>query len=233
MLGSPSKKAGAARYSLGGRGEELDRGGTLAPMQRLVGLWVAVTVLLTRATGDAGAAVPAPYPYAPVPSSPTPYPALGVVQPAGPVVYLRADNPRTTLQIQVDPELWSDVCIVPCARSVDPSRTYRVTGPRFVPTDPFTLPRSSGQVTLDAKMGRRPENIIGKVMVPVGAGLAVAGAVLFILGSRGPASENGFQDDPKRRTYHVYGAAGMVGGLGLSLGGALLWYRNSSTLEVQ
>jgi hypothetical protein len=203
-------------------------------MQRLFGLWVAVTLLLTGAAGDAGAAVPAPppAPYPSVPSSPTPYPALGAVQPAGPVVYLRADNPRTTLQLQVDPELWSDVCIVPCARSVDPSRTYRVTGPRFVPTDPFTLPRSSGQVTIDAKMGRRPENIIGKVMVPVGAGWIVAGAVLFIMGSRAPVSESGLRDD-RRFKYHTYGALGMAGGLGLVLGGALLWYRNSSTLEVQ
>ena len=207
-------------------------------MQRIVGLRVAVTLLFIRLLGSTGHAEPAvapppPYPSGPppVPSGPTAYPALGAVQPAGPVVYLRADNPRTTLQIQLDPELWSDVCIVPCARSLDPSRTYRVTGPRFVPTDPFTLPRSSGQVTIDAKMGRRPENIIGKVMVPVGAVVAVAGVVVFVLASRRPVSENSIQD-PKRSRDHVYGAAGIVGGLGLSLGGALLWYRNSSSLEV-
>ncbi|HEY8924386.1 MAG TPA: hypothetical protein VIU64_08395 [Polyangia bacterium] len=206
-------------------------------MQRLVGLGVAVTLLFMGSTGDAAAAEPAPAPYTPgpppVPSSPTAYPALGAVQPAGPLVYLRADNPRTTLQVQVDPELWSDVCIVPCARSVDPSRTYRVTGRRFVPTDPFTLPRSSGQVTIDARMGRRAENIIGKVMVPVGAGLAVAGVVLFVLGSRTGLSQSDLRTEEPRFRYHTYGAVGMVAGLGVSLGGALLWYRNSSTLEVQ
>jgi len=216
-------------------------------MRRIVGAWLGLELLAMASTGHPEAAVPspppppqvlppAPYPSGsppvPAPPWPTAYPALGAAQPAGPLVYLRADNPRTTLQIQLDPELWTDVCIVPCARSVDPSRTYRVTGPRFAPTDPFTLPRSAGQVTIDAKMGRRPENIIGKVMIPVGAGLAVAGAVLFVLGSRRPASGDTFQDDQTRRHYHVYGAAGMVGGLGLALGGALLWHRNSSTVEV-
>src|SRR5438477_103709 len=118
-------------------------------------------------------APPGPFIYRPprAASPPTPFPALGAERQAGPMVYLRADNPRTTLQVQLDPELWGDVCIVPCARPLDPSHTYRVTGRRFVPTDPFTLPRSSGQVTIDAKMGKRVENLFGKVMVPLGAGL--------------------------------------------------------------
>lgn len=203
-------------------------------MRRSVGLRGVITLLFLASTGRAEPSVPAKGPPPPQPPSapPTPFPALGAVQPAGPFVYLRADNPRTTLQVQLDPELWGDVCIVPCARPLDPSHTYRVTGHRFVPTDPFTLPRSSGQVTIDAKMGKRVENIFGKVMVPVGAGLTVAGAALFFFGSRKMTSQTALEANQGHLSLHTYGVFCMVGGLGVSLIGFLLWYRNSSTVEM-
>lgn len=156
-------------------------------------------------------------------------------RPAGPIVKLWADDPRVTLQLRVDSETWRDVCLTPCGGPLDASRTYRVAGRPFTPSDPFTLPRSSGQVTIDAHMGSKAPNTVGKILTPVGFGLTVAGVLLYWLGSQ--QSEKTSETDvpvPSSRTvFHGFGAAGMVAGGGITIAGAILWLSSGSTLDIR
>jgi hypothetical protein len=152
----------------------------------------------------------------------------------GPLVYLRADNPLTMLQVQSAGDSWLDVCHVPCGRLVDPAQVYRVTGRRFVPTDPFSLPRSSGQVTIDARMGLKVRNIVGRVLIPVGGAVILTGVLLFLEGSRQSqlASDSvGANSDSQRD--HLYGAVAVVGGIAVTVAGLLLWRGNVSSVDVE
>jgi hypothetical protein len=88
---------------------------------------------------------------------------------AGPRVRLQVDNPNARLQ-QFTPLRWQDVCIAPCGVTVDPSATYRIGGGTSMASDPFTLPRSAGDVYIDATVG-------SKVKHWVGLGLMIGGVV--------------------------------------------------------
>ena len=88
---------------------------------------------------------------------------------AGPRVMLRVDNPNARLQ-QFTPLMWRDVCIAPCGVTVDPAATYRIGGGTSMASDPFTLPRSAGDVHIDAQVG-------SKVKHWVGLGLMIGGVV--------------------------------------------------------
>jgi len=183
----------------------------------------------------AGAATPAlgAHPFPP-PSGTGPAAAPEPVRLPGPLVYLRADNPLTMLQVQTAGESWRDVCHVPCGMPVDPSQVYRVTGRRFVPTDPFSLPRSSGQVTIDARMGLKARNVFGRVLIPVGAAVILSGVLLYLDGSRqSQVASDSFGANSDSRELHLYGAAAMVAGLGVTVAGLLLWGGNVSRADVE
>jgi len=99
-----------------------------------------------------------------------PPPLTEPMQPAaGPRVLLRADNPSARLQ-QFTPLRWRDVCIAPCGVVVDPAATYRIGGGTSIASDTFMLPRSAGDVYIDANVG-------SKVKHWVGLGLMIGGVV--------------------------------------------------------
>ena len=137
----------------------------------VIGL-AAITVLLARAAHademqlaqswpPPGTPPPGPAP----PGSPPP-PEAPVV---GPRLMLRTDSPIARLQ-QATQLRWRDVCIAPCGVTVDPLATYRIGGGTSLTSEPFTLPRSSGEVYVDAKVG-------SKITHWVGLGLMIGGVV--------------------------------------------------------
>jgi len=87
----------------------------------------------------------------------------------GPRVILRADSPSVRLQ-QHTQLRWRDVCLAPCGTTVDPSGLYRIGGGTAIASDPFPLPRASGDVYVDASVG-------SKVKRYVGLGLSIGGLV--------------------------------------------------------
>jgi hypothetical protein len=93
---------------------------------------------------------------------------------SGPRVTLQVDNPNARLQ-QHTQLRWRDICIAPCGAIVDPTATYRVGGGSAIASDPFSLPRSSGDVFIDAQVG-------SKVKHWVGLGLMIGGAVAALYG---------------------------------------------------
>ena len=117
---------------------------------------------------------------------------------AGPRVMLRVDNPNARLQ-QFTPLRWRDVCIAPCGVTVDPAATYRIGGGTSMASDPFMLPRSAGDVYIDAQVG-------SKVKHWVGLGLMIGGVVAagygllwrqFFSGARRP-----LRQQPQRLPQH-------------------------------
>jgi hypothetical protein len=199
---------------------------------------MAALLMLAR-PGWARAVTPSPPPAQPAPAVGPPPPGAAALPPhplrlIGPLVYLRADNPLTMLQVQMDLEQWRDVCHVPCGIPVDPSQIYRVTGRRFVPTDAFTLPRSSGQVMIGASMGWKGRNLSGRILTPIGGVLAVVGVLLFLSGRQAPAGGNDtFARQTELRNRRVYGVAGAVAGVGITLAGLILWRTNVSRVDVE
>lgn len=126
----------------------------------MIGL-AAVALLLARAAhademrlAQAWPATQVPEPEAPV---------------AGPRVTLRVDNPNGRLQ-QHTQLMWRDICIAPCGVAVDPRALYRIGGGTSLSSEPFKLPRPSGDVFIDARVG-------SKVNHWVGLGLMIGGVV--------------------------------------------------------
>jgi hypothetical protein len=91
----------------------------------------------------------------------------------GPVVTLRADNPRARLQ-QMRLR-WEDVCVTPCGVPADPSGVYRVGGGTIRPSEDFRLPRPSGPVLIEAQTGSTIKHWVG-------FGLTIGGGVSALLG---------------------------------------------------
>jgi len=87
----------------------------------------------------------------------------------GPRLMLRVDNSNARLQ-QATQLRWKDICIAPCGVTVDPRATYRIGGGTSLTSEPFTLPRASGDVYVDAKVG-------SKITHWVGLGLMIGGVV--------------------------------------------------------
>lgn len=154
---------------------------------------------------------------------------------AGPTVKLRADDVRVALQLKVDSDDWREVCLTPCGMVVDPSRIYRVGGHHFNPSDPFRLPRPSGQVTIDAHLGSQASTTVGRVLTPVGLGVAASGALVYWLGSQqtDKSTENDVPLPSTETLLHIYGLASLVVGAGLAIAGASLWIGNTSTVDVR
>ena len=166
------------------------------------------------------AAPPQPYPYAPqqYPYA-APYPHAQPYPPVyGPIVTLRADSPRARLQVMTQLK-WQDVCVAPCNVPVHPGGTYRIGGGSVRGSEEFTMPRSSGQVVIDAQVG-------SKVKRGIGIGLTVGGAVSALVGGlvflAAPDSSNEPYTNNREDTqflgvfYLVIGAALMAVGIPLS-----------------
>lgn len=105
------------------------------------------------------------------------WPAPGSLAPdmppvAGPRVMLRVDNLNGRLQ-QHTQLRWRDICIAPCGATVDPTALYRIGGGTSMASEPFQLPRSSGDVYIDAQVGSKVKHWVGLGMM-IG-GLVAAG----------------------------------------------------------
>jgi hypothetical protein len=129
----------------------------------LIGL-AALTLLVARAAHGDEMRLAQAWPATTTPPPPEPdAPAVG------PRVTLRVDNQNGRLQ-QHTPLMWRDVCIAPCGVTVDPLALYRVGGGTALSSQPFKLPRPSGEVVVDAQ-------VASKVNHWVGLGLMIGGVV--------------------------------------------------------
>jgi hypothetical protein len=186
-----------------------------------------------------------PLPAAPPPTTPPPpaaallplAPAPHLVPPGSPVVTLRANVPRATLQLRTW-LTWDDLCTMPCGVPVDAAREYRVAGAPLSPkgedqhfghTEPFSLAGRSGPVTVDAHIGRRATHTIGKVLMFAGIMVAPTGALLYAKGSReaNPMSVITWVSP------HDIGFSLLVGGILATAVGLPLWATSSTSVEVQ
>jgi hypothetical protein len=164
----------------------------------------------------------------PPPGGPTP----------GPVVVLRATKPLATLQVETRLDwqprpIWRDVCTTPCGRPVDPGALYRVAGRSVVASDPFTLPRQSGEVTIDAQLGSKGRHIVGKVFTFAGFGAVAAGALLYLAGSHVSPDAGGDAAPPPRLILQFYGALLFVAGAAVGATGIPLWATSSTSVDVK
>ena len=92
----------------------------------------------------------------------------------GPIVTVRADNPRARLQVMGQLK-WQDVCLAPCNMHVHPAGSYRIGGGTIRASETFNMPRQSGPVLIEAEVG-------SKVKRGVGIGLTIGGGVSALAG---------------------------------------------------
>ena len=118
-------------------------------------------------------------------------PPAGIPQPAppiaGPRVILQVDNPNGRLQ-QHTQLRWRDICIAPCNVTLDPRGLYRIGGGTSIASDPFSLPRASGDVYVDAQVGSKVKHWVGLGLM-IG-GLVAAGYGLFFWEISRTANDN-------------------------------------------
>jgi hypothetical protein len=133
----------------------------------LVALAAVAQLLLAQAAHADTVVAQAAWP--PPPGAAAPPPVVG------PRVMLKVDEPNARLQ-QHEQLRWRDVCIAPCATTVDPAALYRVGGGTSIASEPFQLPRASGDVYIDAQVG-------SKVKHWVGLGLMIGGGVAALYGA--------------------------------------------------
>ena len=110
-------------------------------------------------------------------------PPGGVAPPppvAGPRVMLKVDEPNARLQ-QHEQLRWRDVCIAPCGTTVDPAALYRIGGGTSIASEPFQLPRTAGEVTIDAQVGSKVKHWVGLGLMIGGAAAALYGVAVWTL----------------------------------------------------
>jgi len=181
-----------------------------------------------------------PEPIAPAPAGRTAEPEapgeIGFDQPlrpspAGPKVRLAADRPQTWLQRQFRGNEWRDICTGACLIHTSPNATYRLGGRSLRPTAPFQLPRSSGSVFVEGKMGTNAQHYTG-------IGLTIGGVVealesLLLLSIASSATGQHSQDLSNTDFYTFAAAFGGIRAavlLGLGIG---LISKGSSSAEVR
>jgi hypothetical protein len=140
---------------------------------------------------------------APPPPPPGPPPL------SGPVVILRADNPRARLQTQ-GPLKWTDVCMAPCRVPVNPSLAYRIGGGPIRPSETFNLPRQSGSVVIDTHVGSTVKHWVGLALILVGALDILGGALSYKYASDLSSSNSGIGS---KEYYQTTGVTGMITGV--------------------
>ena len=110
-------------------------------------------------------------------------PPAGMAPPppvVGPRVILQVDNANGRLQ-QHTQLRWRDVCIAPCGTTVDPAALYRIGGGTSLASEPFQLPRASGDVYIDAQVGSKVKHWVGLGLMIGGAAAALYGAATWAL----------------------------------------------------
>jgi hypothetical protein len=150
---------------------------------------------------------------------------------AGPSVQLVTDNSRARLQQQFQLR-WTDLCAAPCGIAVNPAGTYRVGGGSLRATDPFSMPRSSGRVLVQAKMGSNVRHWVG-VGLSIGGGVYLAGGGLLLAAAQNATGTYGSTTLSAKDFYTTYGVISLVIGAVLLGIGIPLAIGGSSSADVR
>jgi hypothetical protein len=128
-------------------------------------------------------------------------------------VILRID--RHTARLQQQTMLgWRNICLPPCGAVVDPNGVYRVGGSGSLTSEPFQLPRASGDVYVDGHVGSKASRFAGLGLMFGGLGAAAYGALIWASTSDSP-----YSSDPGREL----GMFTLAVGAGLGVIGILLF----------
>jgi hypothetical protein len=136
----------------------------------------------------------------------------------GPIVTVRADNPRARLQVMGQLK-WQDVCLAPCNMHVHPAGSYRIGGGTIRASETFTMPRQSGSVLIETEVGSKVKRGVG-IGLTIGGGVsAIAGGIYLAAASS--ATNDGFYNAQEAMqavgiVYLVIGAVLLAVGLPLS-----------------
>src|SRR5262249_27473644 len=147
--------------------------------------------------------------------------------PQGPVVHLRADNPKAQLQqLQLR---WRTICSVPCGLPTDPAGYYRVGGNTIRPSAPFRLPRQSGEVLVDAQVASHVRHWMGLGVGIGGIIAAVYGGLYIAFGQTIASSDTGNPDSMKvGNAISGVGIGFLIAGAVLGAVGITLWSTHTS-----
>jgi len=174
----------------------------------VVGL--AAIAMLTARTAHAQASWPPPL-----------QPPMEAPPISGPRVTLQVDNPHARLQ-QHTPLRWRDVCIAPCGVIVEPTALYRVGGGESIASEPFQLPRRSGDVYIDAQVGSNIKHWAGLGMMIGGAVAALYGVLYWQFSkafadveANSGSGSTGFSDTVRNIGFVIIGAGVVVEIIGI------------------
>jgi hypothetical protein len=135
-----------------------------------------------------------PAPYGPPPGYPAPRLRKPMTFRAGPVVHLTTDNEAGRLQMM---QLkWTNICVAPCDAPVDPNGIYRIGGGTVRPSDEFRMPRSSGIVNVNARVGSTVKHWVGFGMI-LGGALSMLSGGIFIAASSDAQVSNADTTSPR------------------------------------
>jgi hypothetical protein len=148
------------------------------------------------------------------------------------VVVLRTGAPKVRLQQQFQLR-WNDVCVSPCGIPVDPAGTYRVGGGSYRASDPFRMPRPSGQVVLDAHMGSNVKHWIGFGLGLGGGIAALLGVTLLSLAPSATGTSVTGSGLSEKETFQVYGAVYLVTGIILLAVGIPMLASSGTSVDVR
>lgn len=136
---------------------------------------------------------------------------------------------------------WDLVCMAPCDVELPLANQYRIGGPNIRTSSPFGVSASPGQRVLITVAPASKAGFTGGVtLLSTGGAATGIGLVVLLLGAIGMCTEN--KDDPKElgcahRTssegLEIAGAVITFVGVGLIVGGAILFASNSRTREKQ
>jgi hypothetical protein len=143
---------------------------------------------------------------------------------------LRASAPRARLQMQTQLK-WVDVCVAPCGVPVDPRGTYRVGGGSYRGSDAFRMPRSDGQVLIDARVGSQPKHIVGLVLMIVGIADVAGGILIYSLASH-VNNDTATTGVDAQGLYRFEGIVGIVAGVILMAVGIPMMATSGTSVDV-
>lgn len=127
-------------------------------------------------------------------------------------VEVRADHESARLE-RLRHRNWEPVCTVPCSEPIDPQYSYRIAGPRLIPSQPFRLNPDRPQATVDAEVGTRSGRVVGAIL-GVGGGIVFVNGLGLFLGGLLLSSS----DDPDAED--VGSTLTVAGGVTLGIGAA-------------
>jgi len=151
---------------------------------------------------------------------------------AGPVVTLNAGSSKARLQVFGQMHLWVDVCAPPCRVPVAATGTYRVGGNSIRPSDPFTMPRPSGPVLIDAQLGSTVKRGVGIGLIIGGIANAALGALYYSEAGKFASSTDSNMGGLSKGFYQAVGISGIITGVVLVAIGVPL-AMSSTSVEVR